>query len=155
MLWIYPDLESLSRAAADLFLRQADESVPARGRFSVALSGGRTPRRTYELLAQPPWRDRIDWPRIFIFWGDERCVPPDVLRSSARLAREALLGHVPLPDAQIHPILCQTSPEEAAAGYETLLRAFFPEGPPVIDLIFLGLGADGHTASLFPGTARP
>jgi len=152
VLWIYPDLESLSHAAADLFIRQAKECVQARGRFSVALSGGRTPRRTYELLAQPPYRDRIDWPRMVVFWGDERCVPSNDPRSNARLAREALLDHVPIPAAQINPILCQASPEEGAKGYEALLRNFFQNGPPTLDLIFLGLGADGHTASLFPGS---
>jgi len=146
----YPDLETLSRAAARLFARQADQAVKVRARFSVALSGGQTPRRTYEILTQPPFRDQVPWERTHVFWGDERCVAPDDPRSNARLAREALLGRVPLPPAQIHPVSCTNSPATAATEYAALLREFFGAGPPRFDLIFLGLGEDGHTASLFP-----
>ncbi len=153
MLQIYPDQESLSQAAAGLFVRLATNCVQARGRFSVVLSGGATPRRTYELLAQPPFRDRVTWSRIHVFWGDERCVPLDDPRSNAGMAREALLKRVPIPQVQIHPMLCGPSPEAAALAYEEALRSWFA-GPPRFDLIFLGLGVDGHTASLFPGEAR-
>jgi 6-phosphogluconolactonase len=150
-LRVFPDLEALSRGAAALFVEQAQAALAARGRCSVALSGGSTPKRAYELLARSPHRDRVDWPKVHIFWGDERCVPPDDPRSNARLAREALLERVPLPQAQVHPILCQTSPEQAARRYEDLLRRFFAGQSHSFDLVFLGLGEDGHTASLFPG----
>ena len=146
----YPDLESLSLAAAALWTRQAEHAVKIRGRFAVALSGGQTPRRTYEILAQPPFREQVDWDRTHIFWGDERCVPADDPRSNARLAREALLEQVPLPRTQIHPLSCRPSPAAGAREYETLLRDFCAGTPPGLDLIFLGLGEDGHTASLFP-----
>ena len=154
MLRVYPDLESLSQAAAGLFLRHAAQCVKTRGRFSVVLSGGATPRRTYELLAQPPFRDRVAWSRIHVFWGDERCVPPDDPRSNAGMARKALLTKVPIPPAQIHPMLCGPSPKAVALAYEKTLRSHFAGSPPRFDLIFLGLGADGHTASLFPGETR-
>jgi 6-phosphogluconolactonase len=152
MIWIYDDLESLSHAAAGLFVQQARQAVQAHGRFSVALSGGHTPRRTYELLAQPPFRDRVAWAQVHVFWGDERCVPPDDPRSNERMVREALLDHVPVPPAQIHPILCVQAPREAAEQYEAVLHDFFAGRAPRFDLIFLGLGENGHTASLFPNT---
>jgi 6-phosphogluconolactonase len=150
-LRVFPDLEALSRAAAALFAEQAESALAAHGRFSVALSGGSTPKRTYELLARTPHRDRVDWAKVHIFWGDERCVPPGDPRSNSRLAREALLERVPVPKAQVHPILCQTAPDRAARAYEDLLRRFFPTEDRTFDLIFLGLGEDGHTASLLPG----
>jgi 6-phosphogluconolactonase len=143
----------LSRAAAELFVRQANLADRAQGRFSVALSGGQTPRRTYELLAQPDYRDRVAWTRVHVFWGDERCVPLEDHRNNARLARQTLLKHVPIPEEQIYPIKSAISSEKAAQEYEALLRLFFAGQTPRFDLIFLGLGADGHTASLFPGTA--
>jgi 6-phosphogluconolactonase len=149
---IFADLNALSEAAARLFADQAKHASAARGRFSVALSGGSTPSRTYELLAQPPFRDRVPWPKVHVFWGDERCVPADDLRSNYRMARQALLDHVPIPPEQIHPIACAHEPRAAAERYETVLRGFFGERPPRFDLVFLGLGANGHTASLFPDT---
>jgi 6-phosphogluconolactonase len=152
MIWMYVDLESLSYAAAGIFVQQARQAVQAHGRFSVALSGGHTPQRTYELLAQPPFQDRVAWAQVHVFWGDERCVPPDHPRSNERMVRQALLDRVPVPPAQIHPIRCAQSPREAAEQYEALLQEFFRDQPPSFDLIFLGLGEDGHTASLFPGT---
>jgi len=153
ILQIFPDLESLSRAAAGLFARLAADAVNTRGRFSVALSGGRTPRRAYEILARSPFREQLPWDRIHIFWGDERCVNPNDSRSNARLAREVLLDHVPLPQTQIHPFLCHPSPAAGAREYEVLLRDFFGGATPRLDLVFLGLGENGHTASLFPEDA--
>ena len=150
ILQTFPDLESLSRAAAQLFARLAAEAVESRGRCSVALSGGSTPRRTYEILAQPPYRDAVPWGCVHVFWGDERCVPLSDPRSNARLAREAWLDQVPLPQTQIHPISCHPAPEAGARAYESLLRDFFGDASPRLDLVLLGLGADGHTASLFP-----
>lgn len=150
MIQIFPNKESLSRAAAELFVRRAGQALRLRGRFCVALSGGNTPRRMYELLAQPPFRDQVAWEQVQVFWGDERCVSADDPRSNARLARQAWLDHVPIPPEQIHPIQGNLSPEAAAQAYEALLRSFFAGRPPSLDLIFLGLGEDGHTASLFP-----
>ena len=153
MIRVCDDLESLSQAAADLFTAAAQWAVTEQGRFSVALSGGSTPRRCYELLAQPPFRDRIPWSKVHVFWGDERCVPANDPRSNARMAREALLDHVPLSAGQIHPISCVADPNAAALNYQQMLTEFFAAGSPRFDLVFLGLGDDGHTASLFPGTA--
>ena len=152
MIRIFDDPEAMSRGAAELLVGIAKQAVAARGRFSVALSGGGTPRRTYELLATAPYRDQVDWSRAHIFWGDERCVPLDDPRSNARLAREALLGHVPIPPVQVHPMDCSPSPREGARRYEVMLREFFAPAAPCFDLIMLGLGDNGHTASLFPGT---
>jgi 6-phosphogluconolactonase len=152
VIQVYPDLESLSRAAAALLVAQAHLAVAARGRFGVALSGGHTPRRTYELLAAPPFRRQTPWDRVHVFWGDERCVPSSDPRSNARLARKAWLDHVPIPKAQIHPMNCALDPAAAARRYETGLQEYFAGRPPCLDLVFLGLGDNGHTASLFPGT---
>lgn len=153
MIEIHADAESLSGAAADLFVEEARKAAAGRGRFAVVLSGGETPRRTYALLARPPRRNRVPWERVHVFWGDERCVPPADPRSNERLAREVLLDHVPLPAEQIHPLRCAADPGQAAARYESLLRDFFGKEPPRFDLVFLGLGENGHTASLFPHTA--
>ena len=130
MIEVYPDLESLSRAAAALLVKQANLAVAARGRFSVALSGGATPRRTYELLAAPPLADQAPWDRVHVFWGDERCVPLDDPRSNARLAQEAWLDHVPIPADQIHPMDCADDPAAAARQYEAQLREFFAGRAP-------------------------
>ena len=151
MIHLFDDLEALSQGAAEFFIDKARDAVAARGRFSVALSGGSTPRRTYEMLARPTFRDRVDWTRAHIFWGDERCVDPDDPRSNALMSREALLRHVPVPAGQVHPMDCRPSPREAARRYEALLQSFFAGGEPRFDLILLGLGENGHTASLFPG----
>jgi 6-phosphogluconolactonase len=111
----------------------------------------------YELLATPPFASQIEWARVHVFWGDERCVPPDDLESNYRMARESLLDHVPLPPANVHRIRGEAEPEQAAVTYERLLRSFFgtEEIAPQrsFDLVLLGMGADGHTASLFPGRA--
>jgi len=152
MIQVYPDLESLSRAAAALLVAQANLAVAARGRFSVALAGGNTPRRTYELLAAPSLKDQAPWDRVHVFWGDERGVPLDDPRSNARLAKEAWLDRGPIPADQIHPMNGADDPAAAARQYEAQLREFFAGQPPRLDLVLLGLGDDGHTASLFPGT---
>jgi 6-phosphogluconolactonase len=149
---IFDDLDSLSRAAAQLFVATAGEAIEARGRFRVALSGGGTPRRTYALLAEPRMRDLIRWEAVHVFWGDERCVAPDDPRSNARMAHQALLDHVPIPAGQIHPALWKDDPRESAADYEAVLGISFAHELPRFDLIFLGMGEEGHTASLFPGS---
>ena len=152
MIRSYADLEALSRAAAELFVQQAQQAVEARGRFGVVLSGGDTPRRTYEVLALHLFRERVPWAEVHVFWGDERCVPPEDPRSNALMAHETLLDQVPIPAPQVHPITCGSAPEEAARRYEDLLRDFFGGQRPCFDLVFLGLGINGHTASLFPET---
>jgi 6-phosphogluconolactonase len=152
MIRIFENSEQLAQAAAELFADQARRAVAARGRFCVALAGGSTPRQTYQQLARSPLREQIPWTRIHIFWGDERCVPVDDPRSNAHMAREALLEHVPIPADQIHNMSCAKEPEAAARIYQQLLQDFFQPDPPRFDLILLGLGEDGHTASLFPGT---
>ena len=153
MIRVCDDLEALSNAAAELFAAEARQAVKDRGRFAVALAGGDTPHRTYELLAQEPFRDLVPWQNTHIFWGDERCVPADDPRNNASMARQALLDHVPVPSEQVHPMVCDRSPRKAAVAYEALLRGFFADGRPRFDLILLGLGENGHTASLFPGTS--
>jgi 6-phosphogluconolactonase len=150
---VYEDRASLSRAAARLFAAEALRAVESRGRFTVLLSGGETPLPAYELLAVPPLRESIPWAKVHIFWGDERYVAPDDPRSNARMACRAFLDHVPVPPEQIHPIPYCPTPQESAVAYEKLLRSFFAGEESGFDLVFLGLGTDGHTASLFSGTA--
>ncbi|RII28366.1 MAG: 6-phosphogluconolactonase [Geobacter sp.] len=153
MIRICHDLEALSLAAAELFAAEACQAVRVHGRFTVALSGGSTPRRMYELLAREPFIEQVPWQSTHIFWGDERCVPADDPRNNALMTRQTLLDHVPVPPGQIHPMVCNSSPLEAAVEYEALLRSFFAGGRPRFDLVLLGLGENGHTASLFPGTS--
>jgi 6-phosphogluconolactonase len=143
-------MEALSLAAAGIFLIQPRQAGMICGRFSVALSGGSTPHRLYELLASPPYRDKVHWEGVHIFWSDERCVPADDLRNNANMAHQALLDRVPIPPENIHPILCDGSPEKAADYYEQELREFFNVGNPNFHLVLLGLGTNGHIASLFP-----
>ena len=152
MITAYADMESLSHAAAQLFVRESHQAIHLRGRFVVLLAGGETPRRTYQLLAAAPFKDRVSWSAVHIFWGDERYVPAEDPRNNARMARQELLDYVPIPVTQIHPIHYSHSPHESAVEYETVLRTFFAGGPPRFDLVFMGLGENGHTASLFPGS---
>jgi 6-phosphogluconolactonase len=133
------------------------EAVAGRGRARIAISGGSTPKASFELLADPdqPWRNRMPWDRLDIYWVDERAVPPDSAESNYRMTREALLDHVPLRPEQIHRMEGELDPEVAAARYESDLRnSFRLEGAqsPRFDLVALGMGTDGHTASLFPHT---
>ena len=128
------------------------DSIAARGRFTVALAGGSTPAALYRLLASPPFADGIDWSRWHVFWGDERCVPPDHPDSNYGMARLTLLDHVPIPPSQVCRIVGEDPPQQAAEAYAaTLADALAPDGH--LDLALLGIGDDGHTASLFPGTA--
>lgn len=152
MIRVYDDLGAMSRSAAGRIADLADRAVADHGRFTVVLSGGQTPRLTYELLAQPQFRDRVPWRQIHVFWGDERCVPPNDEQSNERMAREALLAHVPIPPEHVHPIDCSREPAQSAAQYEAFLRKFFEGGSPRFDLVILGLGDNAHTASLFPDT---
>ena len=148
---VFDDLEAVSGAAAEQVVTLS-RSAKASGRFAVALSGGSTPARLYTLLAAPPYRDAIDWSSLHLFWADERCVPPDHPSSNFKLVRDTLLSKVSLPEGNIHRIIGEAGPERAARLYEEDLRAFFGPAPfPVFNLILLGAGEDGHTASLFPG----
>jgi 6-phosphogluconolactonase len=144
--------EALADIAAELFVEEARTAVSDRGRFAVALAGGDTPRPAYRRLREPRLRGRVDWEAVHLFWGDERCVPPDDERSNYRMVQEALLEALQLPERQIHPIRCAGDSKRAALDYEEQLRVFFGEEGPRFDLVLLGLGEDGHTASLFPGT---
>ena len=152
MIRVLHDYEDLSQVAAELFTVQSRQADLVCGRFSVALSGGETPRRMYELLATPHYRDRIHWEEVHVFWSDERCVPENDPRSNSRMARQALLDHVPIPPENIHPIHCDQSPQQAAAQYEKELKIFFSVKNPNFHLVLLGMGENGHTASLFPHT---
>jgi len=143
---------SLARAAAEHFFTLATAAIAARGQFVVALSGGSTPRVTYVLLASDEFAARVDWSRVHVFWGDERCVPPDHPDSNYRMAREALLDEIPIPTENVHRIRGEWPPDQAATAYQAELEAVLGAGGR-FDLILLGMGADGHTASLFPGTA--
>ncbi|MHB1421780.1 MAG: 6-phosphogluconolactonase [Gemmataceae bacterium] len=154
---IFPDVESLSKAAAAEFVRCAGEAIAARGRFTVALSGGSTPKRLYHLLTAEPFRGQVDWDRVEIFWGDERCVPPDHADSNYRMAHEAMLAHLPIPAENIHRLEAERADRNAAArDYEAVLARVIGVSagaePPAFDLMLQGMGPDGHTASLFPHT---
>jgi ribulose-phosphate 3-epimerase len=150
--------DDVAATAAEIFIEQAARAIADRGVFRVALAGGSTPRKMFERLAQSPLRDRVDWGRIDFFWGDERCVPPDHADSNHRMAMEALLSKVPVSPDRIHRLPGERTDRDAAAReFETRLAQVtgaIPGGPPPrLDLVLLGMGADGHTASLFPGTA--
>jgi 6-phosphogluconolactonase len=152
MIRVHADPEGVSAAAARLFAGEARRAAARHGRFSVLLAGGDTPRRFYELLGQMPFAGRIPWEQVHVFWGDERCVPEGDPRSNADMARRAFLDRVHVPRGQVHPIRCDRSSVEGATAYEAALRAFFGPELPRFDLVLLGLGTNGHTASLFPGT---
>jgi 6-phosphogluconolactonase len=144
----------LAYRAAEHILEKAQAAIKQRSRFRIALSGGTTPQTTYELLASPFFAGQIDWGRVQIFWGDERCVGPEDPQSDFRMAKEALLKHVPLPPENIHRMEGELPPDVAAARYTRYLEEEFGNQTlPVFDLILLGLGEDGHTASLFPDSS--
>jgi len=179
MVRVYDDLDALSRAAAEVIARAAEQAVRDRGRFTIALAGGSTPRHLYQLLASA-YREAMPWSAMHIFFGDERCVPPTDAASNYRMANDALLSHVPIPEAQVHRIRGELAPLDAAREYGKLLRRVFDteraadgagagrtgdlagsetgatsgsvSAPATFDVVLLGVGPDGHTASLFPGT---
>lgn len=148
---VLADPGALSRAAAERVARDADDAIRRSGRFTIALAGGTTPRALYELLAGE-YRPLVDWTHTEVFFGDERGVPPDDAASNYAMARDALLARVPV--GRVHRIAGERPPADAARAYDAELRAAFPDdGAPTFDVALLGLGADGHTASLFPGGA--
>jgi 6-phosphogluconolactonase len=144
MLRVFDDLEALSQAAAEFIITAGQSAIDEHGRFDWLLAGGGTPRRAYELLAAGYRREQDLWSRTHVYWGDERCVPPDHPDSNYAMARQALLDHLPIPAEQVHRVPAElTDPRAAADQYEAIL-------PERADLIVLGMGEDGHTASLFP-----
>ena len=155
-LTVCADPAALAETAANLIIDVATEAVRERGRFMLCLAGGETPRKTYELLARPEFSERIRWDRTRVFFGDERVVPPDHPESNYRMAHEALLSHVPIPPPQILRMRGEhADADAAAAAYAASLAEAFGTRRgelPRFDLVLLGLGVDGHTASLFPGS---
>ena len=154
-LRIFEDKESLAAAAAGAFVAAAAEAVASRGKFLVALSGGSTPQALFLLLAQSPYLTQIAWPATHVFWGDERLVPPNDPGSNYYQAHHLLLDKVPIPPANIHRLRGELSPPDAVEDYEHQLEAMAVGGAkwPRFDLALMGMGADGHTASLFPGSS--
>jgi 6-phosphogluconolactonase len=156
-LIVAQDARALNELAAAFLAERAADAVAARGRFVVALAGGSTPAALYTLLASPAWQPRVPWGRTQVFWGDERLVPPDDPRSNGGLAQQALLRHVMVPPEQVHRVPVELGDGDAvAARYESELRACFTpatEDLPRLDLVLLGMGSDGHTASLFPASS--
>jgi 6-phosphogluconolactonase len=150
---IFDDAEGVAKAAANCFVELARKATNERGRFAVALSGGSTPKRAFELLASDDYKQQVDWSKVHIFFGDERAVPPDDAESNYRMASEALLSRVGIPAKNIHRINGVGDAVANARLYEDELRTFFNDAAwPRFDLILLGMGDDGHTASLFPDT---
>lgn len=150
---IHSDVAEMAADAARRFAELAESYAQSSGRFTVALSGGSTPKAMFQILAEKPFADSLPWRSIYFFWGDERCVPPDHPDSNYRMTNETLLSKVPIPRENIFRIPAEDDDHDrAAANYSETLRTFLAEEKPRLDLIFLGMGADGHTASLFPGT---
>jgi 6-phosphogluconolactonase len=150
---VFPDLEALSHEAATLFVNLSRNCIASRGRFTVALSGGSTPRILYSLLGSGIYQRRVDWHHVHFFWADERCVPIVNEESNFKLVFDLLLSKISIPHGNIHKIEVEEGPEKGAQDYEDRIREFFNvSGFPVFDFIILGVGKDGHTASLFPGS---
>jgi 6-phosphogluconolactonase len=153
---VLADDAAVAKRGAELFARAARDAVKARGEFAAALSGGSTPRRLYELLGREPLRSSVPWEGVHLLWGDERCVPPDSPESNYRMADEAFVGRVSIPPQNVVRMRGEDDPAEAAVAYEMSLRELgrvtgaTALGAPVIDLVLLGIGTNGHTASLFP-----
>ncbi len=148
---VVEDEAALARAVAEEFVSLAGAATAARGRFDVALSGGTTPKAAYELLAAPPLRDRVAWSKVRFFFGDERCVPPDDDQSNYKMARDAMLAPLAISEECVFRMRGEDDPPAAARAYAGILRRELGD-PPVFDLVMLGIGPDGHTASLFPGS---
>lgn len=147
---VLTDEIKFARAATEFIVAQAEDAILQRGYFSLVLAGGETPIKVYALLSSDAYRTRVDWSKVYLFWGDERCVPPDHKDSNYNAANLIMIRHLPIPESNIFRIQGELQPTEAAEAYETQLRQFFADKPWHFDLVLLGLGQDGHTASLFP-----
>ncbi len=149
---VYPNKEKLVVATAERVINLIGQAIQEHGLCNIALAGGNTPREVYSILAENSYRDRVDWNGLHIFWGDERMVPPEHQDSNFRMVQQTLLEHISIPDGNVHRIRGEITPEQAAREYAELLHNHFREDSPHFDLILLGIGEDGHTASLFPDT---
>ncbi|PJJ60813.1 6-phosphogluconolactonase [Hymenobacter chitinivorans] len=151
-LHVHAAPDAVLHGLAEYFVAQARAAIAGRGRFSVALSGGNSPKKLYELLAAAPYRAQVAWDKVYFFFGDERNVPPTDPESNYRMAREALLDPLDIADAQVFPVDTSLPPAAAAEAYTRTIQAFFAPEDAVFDLVLLGLGDNSHTASLFPHT---
>jgi 6-phosphogluconolactonase len=153
-LHVFKDAGELSSSVAKWIAETIGDSLKKQDRFTIALSGGSTPQRLHKILAASPYKEQVDWSKLHVFWGDERAVPFEDSRNNAKMAYDTLLNFVPVPAAQIHVMRTDIAPEQSAAEYEKILHQYFPlNGPSYsFDLVLLGMGDDGHTLSLFPGT---
>ncbi len=151
-LHIYKDEEELAIALANWIEVLIRKTLEVKDQFSIALSGGETPKKLYQKLASDPYREKIKWGRLHIFWGDERVVPFNDERSNAKMAYDNLLSQVNIPTEQVHSIWTDIPPEQSAKQYEKILHQYFDDKQTTFDLVLLGLGEDGHTLSLFPGS---
>jgi 6-phosphogluconolactonase len=149
-LYVYETPGDVAKALADLFIRYAVSAIDGSGRFVVSLAGGTTPKATYSMFAKAPYASAIDWSAVDIFFGDERCVPPDNEQSNYKMAFEAFIGPLGISDSQVHRMRGEDDPQQAAIAYRGVLFDELGEQPS-FDLVMLGIGPDGHTASLFPG----
>ena len=149
-IYVFQNGNDLAHAAANLLVEISEQAIKTRGRFVISLSGGSTPENLFKILAKPPYGDQIQWDKTFVFWGDERFVPSDNNQNNASKAKTLLLNHIPIPSININPIPVDIEPENSAKKYESIIKEFFGKATPRFDLIFLGLGENGHTASLFP-----
>lgn len=150
---IFKTIKAVNEAVAELLIDVAKKSVTDRGRFLLCLSGGATPKRLYTLLASPQYQTFMPWKDTYVFWGDERCVPANDKKNNSRMAFDILLSKVDIPSGNIFPVPVELPPDKAAKTYEDTLHNFFGNETPRFDFILLGLGDNGHTASLFPGTS--
>ncbi len=147
---VHADAAAAARAVAERFVATAVEAVEQRGRFTVALTGGSSPRAAYRLLAEEPFASRIPWEHVHLFWGDERCVPPLHPRSNYAMAHAAFIASVPIPRGNVHRIMGEMRPVDGASAYSEEIARVFDVGVPIFDLVHLGVGPDGHVCSLFP-----
>lgn len=152
MIHLSDNPTQLAIDVAEWIIAQSEIALAERDIFTLVVSGGSTSRRTYKTLASDAYRHRIDWSRVVVFWGDERTVPPDHNDSNYRIVHDALLKHVRIPAGQIHRMHGEDDPKTAAADYQAIIREYFGDMPPVFDVVLLGMGDDGHTASLFPNS---
>jgi 6-phosphogluconolactonase len=150
-LHVYKDGEALSNAAAKFIADHITTTLKTQSRYTIALSGGSTPKRLHQILAQSPYKEQIDWTKLHVFWGDERAVPFEDDRNNAKMAYDTLLNFVPVPASQIHVMRTEIPAEQSAVEYEKILHQYFDAAPTSFDLVLLGMGDDGHTLSLFPG----